>query len=111
MFKKQFALSATLGSALLLMGINIPSCPGQQAMQKQLDDSATKQAELTKNISTQADKIKGLEKEVSDLKTSLGEVAEVLKSHKATIEGVQTKVDDMAARASAPKKSTPPRRR
>lgn len=106
---KKLTLGATLGTMFLLMGISVPSCPGQQAMQKQIDDSAAKQAELQKTTSAHSEKVKMLEKEVSDLKTSLGEVAEVLKSHKATIEQVQNQVNEMGSKGGAKKPA--PRRR
>ena len=92
---KKLTAGAMLGGAFLLMGLSMPSCPGQQEMQKQVSDLTAKQVDAQKALSTHSEKVKSLESEVGNLKTTLQEVAEVLKSHKTTIEGLQAKIDEM----------------
>jgi septal ring factor EnvC (AmiA/AmiB activator) len=109
--KRKLTLGTVLGTATILMGMNMPSCPGQQAMQKQLDDLTTKVGMVEKNSSGGTAKVAGLEKEVADLKSSLGEVAEVLKTHKTTIEQLQAQLQEMSMKSAAGKKGPAPKKR
>jgi septal ring factor EnvC (AmiA/AmiB activator) len=93
------------------MGMNMPSCPGQQAMQKQIDDLSTHMSSVEKTTGNANGKVTNLEKEVTELKNSLGEVAEVLKTHKATIEQLQAQIQDLSARASTSSKKPAPKRK
>jgi len=111
MFKKKITLGAVLGTTVILMGMNMPSCPGQQAMQKQIDDLTSKMTVVEKGSSGQNGKLTGLEKEVTELKNSLGEVAEVLKTHKATIEQLQAQIQELSTRSAAGSKKAPAKKR
>ena len=105
-----------LASATL--GLSMPSCPGQQAMQGQLDT-------LQAQTSDQAKKIQKLQSQVDMLNTEVGKIKEVLSQATATIEAHQAAVKQMEEAIKAlqsmpparsqssarPSKSKPQRRR
>jgi septal ring factor EnvC (AmiA/AmiB activator) len=86
-------------AAFITMGISMPSCPGQQAMQQQLDGLQTKNAEAIKRVQTLESTIKTLDTEVTQLKTLVTQVSQTVLAQKEAIEKLES--------AKAPAKSAP----
>jgi septal ring factor EnvC (AmiA/AmiB activator) len=84
-------------SAFLAMGISMPSCPGQQAMQQQIDGLNTKNGELTKKMQTMDNQLKGMAGEMGQMKELLAQVSNTVLAQKTAIEQLE------AAMKAAPK--------
>ena len=107
-FKKQtkkITVGTIAGTAFLLMGLSMPSCPGQQETERKIQDVTAKVTAAERSVSTQSEKVKALENEVGDLKKALQEVAEVLKTHKNSIDELTAKVGELAASKGGAKKA------
>ncbi len=76
----------TIGAALVGMGISMPSCPGQQAMQQQLEGLQTKlveQVHLTQALDTQ---LKTSSADLIQVKTLLEQVSNAVLAQKQSLE-------------------------
>lgn len=73
---------------ILVLGLGMPSCPGQQAMQQQLDGVQTTANDNNK-------KIQQLTSQVNMLNTEVGKLKEVLTQATATIEAHQGAIKQM----------------
>lgn len=93
---KKITTAFLMAGAMVMMGIALPSCPGQQAMQKQIDEMQAKEVQLQGQLNGANDKVKALETEVKDLKTLLDKTADVLKTHFDSISELQRKVEELA---------------
>jgi septal ring factor EnvC (AmiA/AmiB activator) len=72
--KTPFSVSKNIRWALLacsvaLMGFTMPSCPGQQAMQEQIDSMKSAQAELTKRVQMDEALVKQMSETLTQIKT------------------------------------------
>jgi peptidoglycan hydrolase CwlO-like protein len=109
---KKLTTGAVLGTALMLMGLSVPSCPNQQETEKKIQEVHAKATNVEKSVSTNTDKIRGLENEVGELKKAHQEVAEVLKTHKGSIDELTAKIGELSSRGGAGGAKKPaPRRR
>ncbi|HAR44259.1 MAG TPA: hypothetical protein DCS07_16775 [Bdellovibrionales bacterium] len=92
-----------MGAAVMGMGIAMPSCPGQQALQQQVEALQTSNAELNT-------KVQALESGVKNLNGSLIEITKILQQTGINIDTqsklIQNLTSDMAAlRSAKPAKS------
>ncbi|OFZ76806.1 MAG: hypothetical protein A3K03_08070 [Bdellovibrionales bacterium RIFOXYD1_FULL_44_7] len=88
-------------AGVLCLGLSMPSCPGQQAMQQQIDNLQTKSADNAKRIQNLEAIIKGTTNEISQIKTLLGQVSNTVLAQKQTIEQIETQLKAKAAPAKA----------
>lgn len=77
------------------MGLSLPSCPGQQAMQQQLDTLKTQQTELRSLITAQETQIKGVKEESDRAKEMLGQML-------ATVTEQSKKLDELNEKLKTP---------
>ncbi len=97
---------ATLG-----LGISMPSCPGQQAMQQQLDSVEKRESALTQRVQSLENQLKNLNTEMGKVKQQLANISGIVIEQKRAIESLQTEVVKLRAPAKPAKKPpTKPRR-
>ncbi len=97
---KKLTTGAVLGTALMLMGLSVPSCPNQKETESKIQEVSAKAANVEKSVAANTDKIRSLENEIGELKKALQEVAEVLKTHKGSIDELTAKIGELSSRSS-----------
>ncbi len=97
-----------LAAACVGMGISVPSCPGQQAMQQQVDN-------LEKRETTTSQRIQALDTQVKQLATDMAKANQLLQTmgqtvlaQKGEMEALQKSVHELTDRLKpAAKKAAP----
>lgn len=105
-----FALSV---GAALAMGISMPSCPGQQAMQQQIDGLTADNQNFKRQVremETKLQAVTNLSNEFGQAKQLLSQMTDTIKEQQnaiaqmdATVKALAAKVEAAAARSAAPK--------
>jgi septal ring factor EnvC (AmiA/AmiB activator) len=88
-------------TACLSMAFSMPSCPGTQAMQQQLELLDKQQATLKQQIQSLDQQNKKFEGEMTQVTQLLSQVSSTVLAQKAAIEQMEKSLQDMAARAAA----------
>jgi archaellum component FlaC len=90
----------------------MPGCPGDQALQKQVDDLTLRSTEQTKRIQTLESQLRSINNDMTQVKTLLTQVSNTVLAQKQAIEKLETATQARAAsRPSAVKKSSGKKRR
>lgn len=104
MMSKKF-VAPVIGASFLMLGLSMPSCPGQQAMQQQVDALKASETEMKSRISGLEGQIKSLRDEaeqnkglMAQLSTGIAEQGKAIEEMKAAAAAAQSKP---AARAAA----------
>jgi len=112
--KKKLITIGWMGTAMLAMGITMPACPGQQAMQQQIDDLTKRDAELNKRLTALENSVRTGMGDVGAMKQSFGPMGQQLQAIGPRLDGLEAGMKDiqakMAAAASAPAKGGKRRR-
>ena len=98
---KKRLLSMTLATGFLAMGMSMPSCPGQQAMQQQIDALTQKSGEADKKLQALITNAQNTTKEVNDLKSSLATVTQTVIAQKQQLEAMDVQLKEVAAKAAS----------
>ncbi|MCM2322462.1 MAG: hypothetical protein NDJ90_04290 [Oligoflexia bacterium] len=100
-------------AAIAGMGISMPSCPGQQAIQQQIDALQAGNADLTKKVQTLETQNKIITQEMLQVKQLLEQMTSAIQSQKAELTLATTAIKELQARpvAPAPKARSAPRKR
>lgn len=100
-----------LFAAFLGMGMSMPSCPGQQALQEQVDKLTSQNADLNKRVMSMDANVKQLDNDMSQVKQLLKPLADTVQAQKgamelldANLKEVQTKLAAKAAPKASGKK-------
>ena len=88
-------LAVALVAAFMFLGISMPSCPGQQAMQQQLDQLQAKNAEQAKTVQKLDSQLKAMSSDMTQVKTLLVQVTNTVLAHKQSIEQIETAMKAM----------------
>lgn len=88
------------GAAFLGMGVAMPSCPGQQAMQQQIDTMQAKETESLRKIQALEGQVKNLSDGMKQIQQVLTQFSQVVVSHKTAIEEVTKQVEALNASKS-----------
>lgn len=75
-----------VGSSFLLMGLSMPSCPGQQEMQQSVEALKASETEMKVKLTSAENSIKGLKEDVAEMKTMVAQVSNTVLEQKATLE-------------------------
>ncbi len=106
----KFASFGFACAVLLSMGITMPSCPGQQAMQQQIDTLTASNQQLTRKIQEMDGSLKPLVSDMGQVKQLLPEMTKVIQGHRDELATLTTQLKEMQARlpaAKGAKKATP----
>jgi peptidoglycan hydrolase CwlO-like protein len=88
----------TLVVAFAGMGIAMPQCPGQQALQQQVDTLQTSNSDLTKKLQAVDSQVKALNDEMNQVKQLLAGMANSIQESKVQVE---TMTKELKAKPSA----------
>jgi septal ring factor EnvC (AmiA/AmiB activator) len=83
--------------ALGLMGVSMPGCPGQQAMQAQIDLNTTKAADADRKIQALSNQVASLNKDITDLRGSLAQVAQTVIDQNDALKKMEEAIQAMSA--------------
>ena len=95
-------LSLVVALAALGMGITMPSCPGQEAMQQQIDALQTKNAELTRKVTALEATTKKISDDMGKMTQLLAEMTNTIQAQKGAMDQMSGAIKELQARAAAP---------
>ena len=104
--KVSIALLPVVG--LLTMGISMPSCPGQQAIQQQMDALQARATESDQKVQSLTNQVATLNKEMADSKALLEQIGQTVIAQKdaiSTLEAAQKALEErLPSKGAAPRK-------
>jgi septal ring factor EnvC (AmiA/AmiB activator) len=92
-------------AAFIGMGMSMPSCPGQQALQQQVDTLTTSNAELSKRVQGMDAQVKQLNMDMSQVKQLLKPMSDAIQAQKAGMDQLDSNIKEIQAKMTAPKAS------
>jgi septal ring factor EnvC (AmiA/AmiB activator) len=90
-----------LGAAFLGMGMSMPSCPGQQAMQEQVDKLTQQNLNLNKRTESLESQIKSLNSDMTQVKTLLKPMADAIQAQKAGMDQLDANLKEIQTKLAA----------
>jgi uncharacterized protein HemX len=90
------------------MGMAMPSCPGQQAMQQQIDTVQASNVELAKKVQAQNAQITTLHNDMVQVKQLLPQMSNVIQAQKGSIDQLDASVKELKLKTAV---KIPPKRR
>jgi len=75
--------------AFVTMGISMPSCPGQQAIQQQIDALQARATESDQKVQALTNQVSTLNKEMTDVKSLLEQVGQTVIAQKDAISALE----------------------
>ena len=97
---------------LLGMGASMPSCPGQQAMQAQVESLHNSDVEMNKKVQALTQQVTTLTNDMNQVKTLLPQMTNVIQAQKGALDQLSNSVKEMQAHAApAPKALAPAKKR
>jgi hypothetical protein len=103
-------------AAFVGMGISMPQCPGQQALQQQVDGLETKSADTSRKMQMVDNELKRMNQELVTAKTLLEKVSNTVLAQQQAIDRIDGAMKAQAAASAAARsrpapKAAPKRRR
>jgi septal ring factor EnvC (AmiA/AmiB activator) len=83
------------------MGLSVPSCPGQQEMQQNVEALKASETELKVKMTAADASIKGLKEDVAQMKTLLAQVSNTVIEQKGAIEKLNESLTALQSSKSA----------
>ncbi|NDD92311.1 hypothetical protein EBZ37_09525 [bacterium] len=102
---KKMSFAPIVGASFLLMGLSMPSCPGQQALQQQVDALKTADSEIRSLITAQDSQIKGLKEENERAKAMVSQLVATVTEQSKKLDELTEKVKTPPAPAAKPSKA------
>ena len=97
-------------AAVMGLGLTLPSCPGNQAMQDQIDSVKLKESEFNKRIQSLDARIKAMNDELLQIKNVLEQVGKTVIAQKDALEKLDYLVKNppqkYPAKVSTPRRAT-----
>jgi septal ring factor EnvC (AmiA/AmiB activator) len=104
--KKKLITLAWMGIAALTMGITMPQCPGQQAMQQQIDDLTKSNADMSKRVAALENTVRTGMADIAPMKQAITPMGQQLQAMGPRLDAIEAGLKDMDAKlaaATAPK--------
>lgn len=98
---KQNLKWVAFGAAMIGMGMSLPSCPGEQAMQQQLDSLQTTQADLQKKLQAHETQLKSMLQTQEQEKQLLEQMTSAIQAQRGALEELNHSLKEMQAQATA----------
>jgi septal ring factor EnvC (AmiA/AmiB activator) len=92
---KTYAQPLLLLSSVLFMGIAMPSCPAQQAMQQQIDTLQTSNVDTAKKLKQLQTDLTSLSTEMAQVKQLLPQMTSVIQAQKAEMEQIASELKNL----------------
>ncbi len=99
-YSKTKIMSAALALSALGLGVSMPSCPGNQAMQSQVDALQTSQADLNRKILALDSKMRIVDTDMPQIKQILAQMTSTIQAQKAALDQLDAAVKAVDAKAS-----------
>jgi archaellum component FlaC len=90
-----------IGAAAVGMGIAMPQCPGQQAMQQQLDAVQASSTDAGKKIQAMNTQVGSLNNDMNQVKQLLAGMANTIQESKGQLMQLDSTVKDLQAKVTA----------
>jgi septal ring factor EnvC (AmiA/AmiB activator) len=95
---------AVLAGAIVAMGVTMPSCPGQQAMQDQIDQLKTSQADLSKRLQLSETQLKQLIDMANQMHNDFQGMGGMVTQTKTDVDQMKVTLQAMQAKMAPPAK-------
>ena len=89
-------------AAFFGLGMSMPSCPGQQAMQQQIDTLTQQNADLTRRLMAIDGRLKPVEADMSQVKQLLKPMSDAIQAQKAAMDQLDANIKNIQAKLAAP---------
>jgi septal ring factor EnvC (AmiA/AmiB activator) len=90
-----------LFAAFVGMGMSMPGCPGQEAMQQQIDTLTTQNTELTKRLQAMDTQLKAVDKDMIDVKTLLKPMADAVQAQKTALDQLDANLKEVQSKLAS----------
>lgn len=97
----RYAWMVVATSALLGLGVSMPSCPGQQALQKQVDEMSNTLKDTNKKILGMEGVLRGLEGDNKQFKELLEQMTKTIQAQKTALDQLDQITKELQAKATA----------
>lgn len=88
-------------AAFLGLGMSMPSCPGQQAMQQQIDTLTQQNADLARRLQAIDGRTRPLEEDMSKVKQLLKPMTDAIQAQKAAMDQLNANLKDLQTKFTA----------
>jgi peptidoglycan hydrolase CwlO-like protein len=92
-----------ISGAFLALGFSMPSCPGQQALQQQMDILQAKASEAGKELQVLVTKLDQANSEISKTNAVMAQMNTVITEQKLQIEQLEASMKILSDKITAPK--------
>src|SRR5688572_12627092 len=99
--KKKHVTWLLVGAACMGLGISMPSCPGQQAMQQQIDSLQTTNMDLSKKVQALTTQVQTLNSDISQVKTLLPQMTNVISGQKGALDKLENDVKTLQSKMAS----------
>ena len=96
-----YLLSGVLALAFTGLGLSMPSCPGQEAMQKQIDGLTKQNGDIIKKLQTVDAPVKAAATELAQMKELLQQTTTALQAQAERIAKLEAAVTTLQTQAAA----------
>jgi uncharacterized protein YoxC len=113
MTRKQITQTVVFISAFICMGMSLPSCPGDKAMQTQIDGLTQSNADITRKLQMLDSQNRSLASDLQTQKQVLTQLASTAAAQKEAIDNLYTSVKQLQSRPApaAPAKKAPSKKK
>jgi len=87
--------------AVVGMGISMPSCPGQDAMQKQIDSLTQSNADLKRQVAAMDTTVKSTATDMGQAKQLLEQMTNAIQAQKTSVMNLETSIKDVQTQMTA----------
>lgn len=104
---RRLVLSTSLSALLIVgMGVSLPSCPGQQAMQQQLDTLQNSLNEESRKVQQLNQQVSALTNDMGKMRDAMTQAQQLLQTHEGQVQQLTESVKII--QASPPGKKVAP---
>ena len=96
--------AVVLGLAVMGMGVSMPSCPGQKAMEQQIEALQTSNADLNKKVQALTTQLNTLNGDMTQVKQLLPQMTNVIQAQKGALDQLEATVNQMKGKGAKKKR-------
>lgn len=94
------------------LGLSMPSCPGQEAVQQELSQVQTRSQENEKKLQALTAQVASMDKDLTEARTLLAQVSQTVLAQKSTLEQMDASMKELAERVDrATSKAAPAKKK
>ena len=92
-------IAPILGSSFLMMGLSMPSCPGQQALQQQVDALKTSETDMKNRLSATEASVKAMKEDLDQSKALVAQLSKTVVDQTSTLEKLDEAVKALSTKS------------